>query len=250
MGKSPRKDKTVDGKMAYELALAYFCTGDPDWFEKITDPALKVFCDLLYQMVCKNDLPHIEVIIKWVTNLQKSMGEDTEYKDCMEEKTIEALDNLFCKGEESVPVLENLMKFLAKWSCDGSDWDWESSLCKIMTFLHQISRSLMFGLSPLVCGNLSEKGIVKRNGNFYKELNVSVFEEISHSQEGIIRLEKRQYDLSSMVKFLRELVCDKDTFLQIAKYVEDEVAEDQEGLTDLADLLHGFICCTLFAIQV
>ena len=248
MGKSSRKDKTVDGKMAYELAVAYFCTGDPDWFEKITDPALKVFCDLLYQMVCKKDLPHIEVIINWVTNLQKSMGEDTKYKDCMEEETIEALNNLFCKGEESVLVLENLMKFFVKWSCEGSAWDWESTLCKALTFLHKISRSLVFGFSPLVCG-LPERGIAKRNENSYREMYVSVFEELS--LEGRIRLEKRQYDLSSMVKFLRELVCDKDTFLQIAKYVEDEVAEDQsKGLTDLASLLHGFICCTLFAIQV
>ncbi|KAL5270289.1 hypothetical protein ACHWQZ_G001133 [Mnemiopsis leidyi] len=250
-GETPQNDKKVDGKMAHELAVAYFCPGDPAWFEKITDPALRFFCDLLYSMICKKDLPHIETIIKWVTDLQESMGADTMYEDCIMKETEEGLNDLFCKGEESVVLLENLIKFLAKWSCDASARSWDSSFCQILTFLQRISRSLVFGFEPLVCGAWSENDISKRNESSYTTIIATeALRGFSEEQEKKRQLEKRQYDLSSMVKFLRNLVCNKDTFLQIVGYVEKKSAEDQEGMTNLASLLHGFICCTLIAIHV
>ena len=201
-------------------------------------------------MICKHDLPHIETIIKWVTDLQESMGADTKYEDCMMKETEEGLNNLFCKGEESVVLLENLMKFLAKWSCDASAQSWDSSLCQILKFVQRISRSLVFGFEPLVCGTWSENGISKRNENSDTAFDTEALQGFPDEQTTKRQLEKRQYDLSSMVKFLRNLVCNKDTFLQIVGYVEKKSAEDQEGMTNLASLLHGFICCTLIAIHV
>ena len=202
-------------------------------------------------MVCKNDLPHIEKIVEWVTVLQTSMGDDNQYEECMIKETKEGLRDIFCKGEESVAVMENMLKFIANWCCDESARSYDRIVCGIVKWLHQGSRNLVYGFGPLICAIISEQSqsVLKRNENPYIEFDMRVEGEDSEKKKIGGRLEKRQYDLSSMVKLLRNLVCNKDTFLQIAKYVEDELAEDQEGITNLASLLHGVLCCTLVAIQ-
>ena len=184
--------------------------------------------------------------------LQTSMGDDTQYEECMIKETKEGLRDIFCKGEQSVAVIEDLLKFIANWCCDETARSYDKTVCGIVKWLHQGSRYLVYIFGRLVCAITSEQSqsmILKRNENPYAEFDMSIFGEDLEEKKIGIRLEKRQYDLSSMVKLLRNLVCNKDTFLQIAKYVEDELVEYQEGITNLASLLHGVLCCTLIAIQ-
>ena len=249
---STQEKETVDGKIAFEVATAYFCTGDPTWFEQITDPALEFFCDLLYTMICKGDLPHIEKIVSWVTDLQVSMGTDTGYQDCMRERAVEGIGYLFCEGEKSVDSMGALMKFLAKWTCEADVKEWQGypMMCQAFLFLQKFAKNFVFGLAPLVCGNSSEHRKSKREVDPNEEFD-KVFPDQVDDQDDQdnrdnleISLTKRQYDLSSMMSFLENLVCDKPVFLQISEY-----AGKEEGVTDLASLLHGFFCCTLIAIH-
>ena len=253
---STQEKETVDGKIAFEVATAYFCTGDPTWFEQITDPALEFFCDLLYTMICKGDLPHIEKIVSWVTDLQVSMGTDTGYQDCMRERAVEGIGYLFCEGEKSVDSMGALMKFLAKWTCEADVKEWQGypMMCQAFLFLQKFAKSFVFGLAPLVCGNLSEHRKSKREVDSNEEFGRGVPDQL-HDLDDIddqdnleMSVTKRQYDLSSMMNFLENLVCDKSVFLLVSKYVEKDFVKE-EGIADVASLLHGFFCCTLIAID-
>ena len=204
-------------------------------------------------MICKRDLPHVETLLEWIIDLEVSMGSDTSYNECMQEEAVKGIQALFCNREESVLIFSSLLKFIVKWTCEAAvdEWQGDMTACNIFTFLRQHTRGIvrMFSFVPFICDNISNGS--KTGRDLDKVFKREIFEEISHQGENRtkILLTKRQYDLSSMMKFLENLVCDRSTFLQIAKYVEEEVIESEDGMTEVASLLHGFICCTLVAIH-
>ena len=202
--------------------------------------------------------------------IKESPDNGTSYMTCMSREAGVARHKLFCEGAESERMLGVLLRFIQKWLCEGAEYESRSASyevwCHVAGFIKSHTSSIFSLFNKAFCGG---GGRVRRshtnqehddfietellNEELVKWINsVNNQEEIADFTTGsetsqTVRLTKRQYDLWSMMSFLRQIVCNKTVFIQTVTWVDTEYNTDQ--MSELAPILHGFICCTVRAVH-
>ena len=157
--------------------------------------------------------------MSWVEDIEMRGGKKSKFNKCLLEELKTLIDKVFCRGERSKIYMRSSLRFAKIRSCELP----EVLLCPFTTYLYPKADQLVIDFSRF-CPGLPR------------------YTNSDHM------IEKRQYDVSSMIDLVRTMICQVDIIRQMVGYIENHVVSDLPGLTDMADLLSGAACCVLDSI--
>ena len=216
------------------MTEAYLCTGDGTWTQRIRDPPLKVFMLLTQELLCRNGRStqlFNEGLIEedLLALLSEAIGKlsiEEETRACLWDGVEVTLVAALCQ-EGSNAVLEIIIKILTISWC--SDFPGADIFCQIGYAL------------------LNHTDEIKGSVGLYACDRDNITSPTQPSQRV-----KRQYDLSSMVELINQIVCKyPESLVLIVK--ESKMTwldlDQKDNAAALATVTAPFVCCLVDVVR-
>ncbi|KAL5249539.1 hypothetical protein ACHWQZ_G018415 [Mnemiopsis leidyi] len=189
------EDEIVDSLEAFRLTKAYLCTGNKEWSLQIKNPALRWFIRVLQNGLCWTGDSWGEhytpaSFIREIDATFRDIKITGNTSKCFWDVFRQVMTSTFCeKGTTRLEVLTKML--LLSWCRDYPEEPLARAFCGLGDHIILQSNEIKSNIGKYICMN-------QHNGGCNEE-------ELGRSE--VLKLVKRQYDLSSLVSLLESIMC-------------------------------------------
>ena len=180
---------------AFLLTKAYLCTGEKSWYLRIEHSVLKWFVQLIQKGVCWSENGWGDHYTPW--SFFKELHETFQHveitgkaSECLWGAIKTTIDSVFCGEDTSEMVIVTKMLTIV-WCRHYPEDAISRAFCRLGNYIIQQKHEIKTIVGKYVCTKKTAQGPSSN----------------SDVKQGLLKLEKRQYDLSSMVDLVDAITC-------------------------------------------